>query len=286
MSPTSRRLPLGQQLLELGTGDAVRAALLRLVGREASPVDPAPDRGWVDPEEPGGLGQRQGRDVRTIRGILRVCIGEHERTLQRRATLRNPQHSRNFQHEPLRLSVTNPAHHPGMARTPEQRGPFGRWLVAERKARGWTADEMRSRVQEARGFAMAHSTYALLESGQRQPTDEQVRHLTAFLGSAPTTEPTKSATDIDRLVQTVATLTSAIDQQRQQIAALVGLVERLLPTQPPTRDDGDLHATAHAAAALLERDYAAGVASVHQAADEPSGALGTPPRPAPHGSLR
>lgn len=173
-----------------------------------------------------------------------------------------------------------------MARTPEQRGPFGRWLVAERKARGWTADEMRSRVQEARGFAMAHSTYALLESGQRQPTDEQVRHLTAFLGSAPTTEPTKSATDIDRLVQTVATLTSAIDQQRQQIAALVGLVERLLPTQPPTRDDGDLHATAHAAAALLERDYAAGVASVHQAADEPSGALGTPPRPAPHGSLR
>jgi transcriptional regulator with XRE-family HTH domain len=68
-----------------------------------------------------------------------------------------------------------------MARTPEQRGPFGRWLVGERRARGWSADEMRARVQEARGFAMAHSTYALLESGQRQPTDEQRRHLTALL---------------------------------------------------------------------------------------------------------
>lgn len=114
-----------------------------------------------------------------------------------------------------------------MARTPEQRGPFGRWLVRERKARGWTADEMRVRLQEARGFAMAHSTYALLESGQRQPTDEQVRHLSAFLGSEPEkAQPVTASSDIDRLVEVVR-------QQQASIDALRGLVETLLAEVRP-----------------------------------------------------
>jgi transcriptional regulator with XRE-family HTH domain len=108
-----------------------------------------------------------------------------------------------------------------MARTPEQRGPFGRWLVTERKARGWTADDMRARLREARGFAMAHSTYALIESGQRSPTDEQRAHLTAFLGSQPAadTQSAPPSTDLGALID-------ALTRQTEAVTALVNRVMR------------------------------------------------------------
>lgn len=106
-----------------------------------------------------------------------------------------------------------------MAVTPEQRGPFGRWLVAERRARGWKADELRDRLRDARGFAMGHSTYALLESGLRKPTEEQRRHLTEFLGSQPEGE--EPAAD---LIVALERHTAALERQTEAIGELVAVM--------------------------------------------------------------
>lgn len=111
-----------------------------------------------------------------------------------------------------------------MAVTPEQRGTFGRWLVSERKARGWKADELRDRLREARGFGLGHSTYALLESGQRKPTEEQRRHLTAFLGSEPDPDPGEPGglqllvAAIERQTDAIAELAAAIRDDRDRVS--------------------------------------------------------------------
>jgi transcriptional regulator with XRE-family HTH domain len=155
-----------------------------------------------------------------------------------------------------------------MARTPEQRGPFGRWLVGERKARGWTADQMRARLQEARGFAMAHSTYALLESGQRQPTDEQARHLTAFLGSEP--EPTPApASDLSALIARLDAQAATIDRLAESIKLLADALAAATGT-PPGAPTG---ASAPAVEPLQDAESAALAVGRLESAGEPTADL-------------
>lgn len=79
-----------------------------------------------------------------------------------------------------------------MAKSDSERGPFGAWLVQQRKARPgagrdgrMTAAEVRAWLIRDRGFGIGESAYAELESGTALPSAEQRRHLAALFDSEP-----------------------------------------------------------------------------------------------------
>lgn len=106
-----------------------------------------------------------------------------------------------------------------MAKSDSERGPFGAWLVQQRKARSgsgrdgkMTAAEVRAWLIRDRGFGIGESAYAELESGTALPSAEQRRHLSALFGSIPPA--TMESGDLSDLA-------AAIREQAQAINALV-----------------------------------------------------------------
>lgn len=99
--------------------------------------------------------------------------------------------------------------------------------MAARKERNLTPTEVRERLREQRGYAMAHSTYAMIESGSRLPTDEQREHLVGFFGSEPEPEA--------QPVQADAALAAVLEAVRLQTAEL----HQLWKTQHERADRAD-----------------------------------------------
>lgn len=106
---------------------------------------------------------------------------------------------------------------PPMAKSDSQRGPFGAWLVHERKSRPgkgrdgkMTAGEVRAMLIRDRGFGIGESAYAELESGTALPSDEQRRHLEALWDSqAPAAH---GSSDVAVLVATIGRLVAALER--------------------------------------------------------------------------
>lgn len=109
-----------------------------------------------------------------------------------------------------------------MSRVPGRDYRFADWLKEQRKARDLTPEEVRKRLQEQRQFGMGPSTYAMLESAYRQPTDEQREHLAGFFGSTPPPPlaPAEQSSDLARLA-------AAIEAQTDVNRQLVTVVSQL-----------------------------------------------------------
>jgi len=99
-------------------------------------------------------------------------------------------------------------------RTPAQRGPYGRWLVAAREARGYTTAAEARRALDAAGIRIAHSTYAEYEAGTKVPSKNHLPLLERFWGPSDAYE-TPGATE------TPDALVAALTAQTEAIAALV-----------------------------------------------------------------
>lgn len=110
---------------------------------------------------------------------------------------------------------------------PSERGTFGSWLVSERKQRGLTPTEVRDRLRQQRGFAMAHSTYAMIESGSRQPTEEQRAHLVAFFGTEPPAEPQPTDANTE-VLRAIADQTEWLRKQWEATTALTAGINDLV----------------------------------------------------------
>lgn len=68
-------------------------------------------------------------------------------------------------------------------KTPGERGPYGRWLVAARLERDLrTAEDARDALTAA-GISIAKSTYAEYESGTKQPSKNHLPELERFFGA-------------------------------------------------------------------------------------------------------
>jgi transcriptional regulator with XRE-family HTH domain len=81
-------------------------------------------------------------------------------------------------------------------RTPDQRGRYGRWLVAAREARGWDTAQKALDALAAAGIRIGKSTYAEYESGSKVPSRNHLPLLEGFWGRAPdgaADEPTMAA---------------------------------------------------------------------------------------------
>lgn len=129
----------------------------------------------------------------------------------------------------------------------EHKPPFARWLVAQRKARPgsgkdgvMTTAELREAIRVSRGFGMGHSTYAQMESGAREPTEEQYRHLTGFFGSEPEPDP-----EPEHPASDIADLAAAV---REQTAAMRDLVDEMKATRDAQPDIAEVIARAVSAA--------------------------------------
>lgn len=95
-------------------------------------------------------------------------------------------------------------------RTPEQRGRYGRWLVAAREARGWDTAQKARDALAAAGIRIGTSAYAEYESGSKVPSRNHLPKLVEFWGPVPDDD---AARDSD--------LVAAINAQTAAITALV-----------------------------------------------------------------
>lgn len=95
-------------------------------------------------------------------------------------------------------------------RTPEQRGRYGRWLVAAREARGWDTAQKARDALAAAGIRIGTSAYAEYESGSKVPSRNHLPKLVEFWGPVPDDD---AARDSD--------LVAAINAQTAAISALV-----------------------------------------------------------------
>jgi hypothetical protein len=67
-------------------------------------------------------------------------------------------------------------------KSPQERGRYGRWLVASREARGFSSTVEARRAMEAAGIVIGHSTYAEYEAGTKPPSKNHLPLLERFWG--------------------------------------------------------------------------------------------------------
>lgn len=119
-----------------------------------------------------------------------------------------------------------------MAKSDSERGPFGTWLVKQRKARpgtgrdgSMTAAEVRAWLIRDQGFGIGESAYAELESGTALPSSEQRAHLASLFDSIPPqAHGSTDGTDI-------AALVARLERQAEVIDRLAAAVELLAKGQ-------------------------------------------------------
>jgi transcriptional regulator with XRE-family HTH domain len=115
-----------------------------------------------------------------------------------------------------------------VARTPAQRGPFGRWLKQVREDRYDTQAQAIAELRRLAGVAISPSEFAQWESGSRVPRDDnpKVARLYEFFGSRPTEalEPTQSG---DQVAAALLIQAAALDRHTEAITALVSRLESL-----------------------------------------------------------
>lgn len=126
-----------------------------------------------------------------------------------------------------------------MAKSDSERGPFGAWLVRERKARAgsgrdgkMTAAEVRAWLIRDRGFGIGESAYAELESGTALPSQEQRRHLTRLFDSEPPNGGGSSSPDIAALIRAMDADRIARGAETAALRALVTTLVGALLTRP------------------------------------------------------
>lgn len=106
-----------------------------------------------------------------------------------------------------------------MARTPAQRGTFGRWLTSVREARYKTQAEALADMRRLAGLVIAPSEYAQWESGSRVPRADNPKRerLYEFFGSRPEDEPENALTgDLSELAASIRSLAQAIQEERAE----------------------------------------------------------------------
>lgn len=105
-----------------------------------------------------------------------------------------------------------------------ERGEFGVWLRAERKARYENVPEAVRALQRQVHYGVAPSVWAELESGTRRPSAEQRERLTAFFGTAP--EPVAPLSQSDAVLLAIEKQTDLLAKVWSGISDLVLLMER------------------------------------------------------------
>jgi transcriptional regulator with XRE-family HTH domain len=113
-------------------------------------------------------------------------------------------------------------------RTPGQRGRYGRWLVAARKARHMdTADDALTALRAA-GIAISDSTYREYEAGSKPPSRNHLPQLIDFWGEPPDEE--DDLADAIRLqaaaIQALADAQMSPTDLAQMIGEAIGLAVR------------------------------------------------------------
>lgn len=105
----------------------------------------------------------------------------------------------------------------GAMKSDAERGPFGAWLVRQRKARSgsgrdgsMTAHEVRAAVQRSAGYGISPSVYAELEAGTRHPSDDVRLTLEAWAGEE---SPRRRDVDLSEVVAALDRLRTAIEVQ-------------------------------------------------------------------------
>lgn len=115
-------------------------------------------------------------------------------------------------------------------RTPDQRGRYGRWLVAARESRGWDTAQKALDALAAAGIRIGKSTYAEYESGSKIPSRNHLPLLETFWG--PVTEPER--VDSDDLIAALRDQTAAIGSL---VSAMAG--SRVVEARAPYLRDVD-----------------------------------------------
>ena len=109
-----------------------------------------------------------------------------------------------------------------MAKSSEQRGTFGAWLVAQRERLGrerkvkLTAEQVRQEIADW-GYPLGDAHYRALESGAKRPGRETREALARFFGQEPPSAEPQVGQDLGPLVL-------AIREQTAKMAELVGLL--------------------------------------------------------------
>lgn len=115
-----------------------------------------------------------------------------------------------------------------MARTPAQRGTFGRWLTRVREERYERQADALEAMRRLAGLTISPSEYAQWEAGSRVPrTDNPKRErLYEFFGSRPEDEPTTAPSD--DLAASIRELAGAIrDERAERLEWERGVLESL-----------------------------------------------------------
>lgn len=109
----------------------------------------------------------------------------------------------------------------------EERGPFGAWLVRQRKAkpgRGrdgkMTADEARHALQLATGYGISASVWAELEAGTRRPSGEQRQRLEDWAGER---SPRGEVTDLAEVAAALERIADALRDSFRLRDEVIGL---------------------------------------------------------------
>src|SRR5512143_3271272 len=101
-----------------------------------------------------------------------------------------------------------------MARTPAQRGPFGRWLTKVRTERYERQVDALEAMRRLAGLHISQAEYSQWESGSRVPREDnpKVVRLYEFFGSRPEESPTtglETTGSLDAVVAAIHAQTTA-----------------------------------------------------------------------------
>lgn len=109
-----------------------------------------------------------------------------------------------------------------MARTPAQRGPFGRWLTRVRSERYERQVDALEAMRKLAGLHISQAEYSQWEAGSRvpRPDNPKVARLYEFFGSQPDGEPEPA--DQSALIGVLARLADAMEAQTRVLEAQKG----------------------------------------------------------------
>jgi hypothetical protein len=116
-----------------------------------------------------------------------------------------------------------------VAKTAEQRGKFGAWLVEQRgrlareRNKKLTAEDVRQELA-AWGFPLGDAHYRALESGAKKPGRETREALARFFGQEPPSEGPQVGQDVGALVAAIQIQTAAIQEQTAAMNELIALL--------------------------------------------------------------
>ena len=96
--------------------------------------------------------------------------------------------------------------------------PVSIWLIDQRKAHGWKAEEVARRLRDA-GVAAEDGTYRVWEAG-RKPKDDAIRAMETLFGSVAPKDPDAGSGEM-------AALIARLDRQAEVIDRLAAAVELL-----------------------------------------------------------